>query len=322
MVNIGITGSGSLIGQAVIKSIKNSNLKEHYRLIGFDYFENTVGSFWCHENHLLPDLLKPDLKEKWLDSLIEILKAKKIKVLFPGVDFELELLSINKEKIKNKTGCTVVISSEDVIRIGNDKYLTYEFLKENGLNYPQTFLPEDYDSASLEFPVIVKPRIGARSIGVSVVRSAKTINAIINDTNAPIIQELVGADDAEYTCGVIAFDGEVKEIIAIKRSLKAGNTFISEYKKDFPDEIYSYLHEISSKLSIYGACNFQLRIDKNGVPILFEINPRHSGTTYIRSLFGFDEIVYILQYILEGSEMEFELKEGKVMRYFEEVIIE
>ena len=204
----------------------------------------------------------------------------------------------------------------------NDKYLTYEFLKTNDLNYPETFLPNDFEVNNLKFPVIVKPRIGARSVGVSVVKSSNKIKEVVAATSSPVIQELVGNDSEEYTCGVISFNGEVKHIIVLKRSLKAGNTYISEYKKDFSENIYEYVREIACKLDIYGACNFQLRVDQNGMPKLFEINPRHSGTTYVRSLFGFKEILYILQFILESTEMEFELKEGKVLRYFEEVIIE
>ena len=66
----------------------------------------------------------------------------------------------------------------------------------------------------------------------------------------------------------------------------------------------------------------QLRIDKKGVPKLFEINPRHSGTTYIRSLFGFNEILYIINYILKGEETEMVLKEGRAIRFFDEKLIE
>ena len=36
-VNIAVTGIGSLIGQAVIKSIQRSDLKDKINIIGFDY---------------------------------------------------------------------------------------------------------------------------------------------------------------------------------------------------------------------------------------------------------------------------------------------
>ena len=41
-----VTGTGSLIGQAIIKSILNSNIRENVTLFGCDYFEDTVGGYW------------------------------------------------------------------------------------------------------------------------------------------------------------------------------------------------------------------------------------------------------------------------------------
>ena len=77
-VKIGITGSGSLFGQAIIKSIKNSIWNEKAFLVGFDYFADTVGSLWVDKNFLLPDFLKADTNEKdWLGELIDIIKAEK-----------------------------------------------------------------------------------------------------------------------------------------------------------------------------------------------------------------------------------------------------
>ena len=94
MINIGITGSGSLIGQAIIKSIRDSKYGDKVTLTGFDYFENTVGSYWCKNNNVLPDIYKnPELEKEWLAKIIEISKAQKLEFLFAGVDFELPLFS-------------------------------------------------------------------------------------------------------------------------------------------------------------------------------------------------------------------------------------
>ena len=60
MANIGITGTGSLIGQAIIKSIKQSSFKNE-RLIGIDYFTETIGSYWTDKNYILPDILDKDI---------------------------------------------------------------------------------------------------------------------------------------------------------------------------------------------------------------------------------------------------------------------
>lgn len=320
-INIGVTGTGSLIGQGIIKCIVRSEYAKDYTLIGFDYFNNTVGSFWCSKNFILPDLLKPGLSEQWVAELERLIIEHDIRILFAGVDFELPVLAKNKARIESNTNCIVVVSSEKVIEIGNDKYLTYEFLRKNNLYYPETYLPENCDISALNYPQIVKPRIGARSIGVHKVKNIEELKKAVSNVNGPIIQELVGNDQTEYTCGVISFNGELKHSIVLKRSLKDGNTFISEHRNDFPPIIYSYIKEIAEKLGPFGACNFQLRIDENGFPKLFEINPRHSGTTYMRFLFGYNEIIFMLKYLLENIEIPFTLTEGMAIRHFEETLV-
>ncbi len=75
-------------------------------------------------------------------------------------------------------------------------------------------------------------------------------------------------------------------------------------------------------LKPFGACNFQLRLDSKGVPKIFEINSRHSGTTYIRSLFGYKEIEYIINALLFNKEIEFEIQEGTVVRYYDEFFVQ
>ena len=48
----------------------------------------------------------------------------------------------------------------------------------------------------------------------------------------PIVQELIGNPDVEYTCGVICLDGEIKQTIALRRELKDGNTQTAYFEKD------------------------------------------------------------------------------------------
>ena len=320
--NVGITGTGSLIGQAIIKSIVRSEFKSDYNLIGFDYFKDTVGSLFCNKNYILPDIyIDKKLYTKWIDEIIKVIIKEKINIIFLGVDFELQLMSENKLDIEKKTGCKIIVSNSEVIKICNDKFLTYNFLKDNNLNFPQTILPNEIDNYDLKFPLIVKPRIGARSRDVFLVKNKKELYEKIDLVNNPIIQENIGDILSEYTCGIIYLDNHVQECIVLRRSLKDGNTFISEHKFDFDKKIKHYVIKIAKKLKPYGACNFQLRIDKKGIPKLFEINPRHSGTTYIRSLFGFNEIIFILKKELENKKFDFKISEGKAIRYFEEKII-
>lgn len=322
MIAIGITGTGSLIGQAIIKSILRSDLKNKVELTGFDYFRDTVGSFWCHQNHLLPDLLDINiLTEKWLAAVTDQISSRGIKILFVGVDFELIKFAKFKQEIYKTTGCRVVVCDPYVIEIADDKYLTAEFLKEHGLTYPSSYLSVEAAKEEI-FPMIVKPRVGARSRGVSLVNNQEELRIAVDGLSDPVIQECVGDHSTEYTCGVIFLDNEVKHTIALKRTLKEGNTFLSYYSKKDDDQLRPYLVDVANALKPEGSCNFQLRLDSNNVPKIFEINARHSGTTYVRSLFGYYEIEYIIKYYLGMKLPEFQVKEGTVVRFFEEFFVQ
>jgi carbamoyl-phosphate synthase large subunit len=322
---IAITGTGSLFGQAIIKSIKNSLFKNS-TLIGMDYFKNTVGSHWVDKNFVLPDLLDVAVTDSiWLKSVQSIIKDNQVEILFVGVDFELPLFSKFKNQIESLTSCIVIVSNEKTIEIADDKYLTYKFLKDNNFNYPLTFLESKIDAAIednlIHFPMVVKPRKGYRSVNVHVVHDKSNLYQKISVIKNPVIQEYIGSEETEYTCCVIAFNGDVKKSIALNRTLKDGNTYSTFLRHDFPLVINSYIESVSAKLDQFGVCNFQLRMDQ-GVPKIFEINARHSGTTYIRSLYGFNEVEYILELLLNKTEIDFDIKEGKVQRYFDELFIE
>lgn len=325
MITIGITGTGSLIGQAIIKSIKKSSFKNS-QLIGMDYFKDAIGSYWTDENYILPDILDKQVSEEiWLEKVLSIILDNKINILFIGVDFELYLFAKHKDSIEMKTSCTVVVSSKESIEIADDKYLTYKFLKENALYHPLTFLESEItqaiESNMIDFPMIVKPRNGYRSIDVYMVKGVEELRDKIQKVSDPIIQECVGTKDTEYTCGVIVIN-DVKKSIVLRRDLKDGNTSTAYYQKDYSEVITKYILDASEKLDIFGVCNFQLRLDKDGIPKIFEINSRHSGTTYMRTLFGFNEIEFILEYLFNNKVIDFHLKDGVVKRYFDEMFIE
>lgn len=321
---VAITGTGSLFGQAIIKSIKNSSFKNS-TLIGMDYFKNTVGSNWVDKNFVLPDILDIAVTDSmWLKRVQSIIKDNQVEILFIGVDFELPLFSKYKKQIERLTACIVIVSDEKTIEIADDKYLTYKFLKDNNFNYPLSFLESEIDAAIdvdlIHFPMIIKPRKGYRSVDVHVVHDRSNLNQKISCIKNPIMQEYIGSKETEYTCGVIAFNGDVKKSIVLNRTLKDGNTYTTSLRADFPSVIKVYIESVSAKLDQFGVCNFQLRMDK-GVPKIFEINARHSGTTYIRSLYGFNEVEYILELILNKKEIDFDIKEGKVQRYFDEFFV-
>lgn len=323
-INIGVTGTGSLIGQAIIKCIKVSSINDLVELTGFDYIPGGVGSYWCKHHYLLPDIFKKnEKKEVWVNALLKYIKQHNLQILFIGIDFELPVFAGLRSFIEQETGCYVVVSSEEVIKIADDKYMTAQFLKIKNLFYPLSFTEDEYEKGILDFPLIIKPRIGFRSVGVNIIKSQEQFDKIINTISEPVVQEFVGTMETEYTCGIICLDNQLKASIVLARTLKEGNTFTADYDPEAPKIIYEYLENVTKALKPFGVLNFQLRLDKDGIPKIFEINARHSGTTYMRALFGYNEVEYIICYLLKMPLPEMtNLRKGRVIRFYDEFFTE
>lgn len=316
MIRVLVTGVGSLLGQGILKSIQDSMLE--CRVIGTDYFPSAIGLYWVNNGYVLPDILKPDVGEsEWIDVLIDVIEKERIQLVLPGLDFEIPILAKNKSFIEKKTGTILLVSSKEVVSIGDDKWETVKYLKNSGFNYPVSSLPDTLDSfiESNSFPYIVKPRFGHTSENVFLVKNRKELNEAVQACDKPIIQEYLEDSDREYTCGATCVDDKILTVICLRRMLKNGNT--QQAFSEETGEIDEYIRRLTASIRPYGPINFQLRVDHRG-PVIFEINPRFSGTTPIRALFGINEVEAVIQK-LTGAELvsDYKKKEGVVIRYFE-----
>ena len=316
MIRILVTGVGSLLGQGILKSIQASAFE--CKVIGADYFPSAVGLYWVDKGYILPDILKTDIKDsEWIDALIKIINQENIDLVFPGLDFEIPILAKNKSAIEKKTGAIVIVSSQEVVKIGNDKWETVNYLKNNGFNFPNSSLPETLESfiKANPYPLIVKPRFGHTSENVFLVNNKKELNEALETCDKPIIQEYLQDPEQEYTCGTTFINNEILTWISLRRTLKNGNTHQAFCERT--DKIDTYIKELTLSLKPYGPINFQLRVTERG-PVVFEINPRFSGTTPIRALFGINEVEALVQKLIGAvNVIKHEEKEGVVIRYFE-----
>lgn len=320
MNQILVTGIGSLLGQGILKSISSSSLD--CRVTGTDYFPSAIGLYWVDKGYLLPDILKPEVDEdQWVKDLIQVINLEKVNIVLPGLDFEIPILARNKKTIEQQTGSIILVSSEEIVSVGNDKWETVNYLRENNFYYPESCLPDTVGTFLMNnsFPLIVKPRLGHTSENVFLVKNESELHESIKKCDKPIIQEYLGVPDREYTCGATCIDNQVITLISLRRTLKNGNTQQAFCEKT--DEIDEYIRKLTLSLNPYGPINFQLKLTDMG-PVVFEINPRFSGTTPIRALFGVNEVEAIINKLVgENNGVEYKEREGIVIRYFENQLI-
>ena len=314
MITVLVTGAGGGVGQGVIKSLKMISDLE-IKIIAADMSELATGLYSSDSACLVERSTSPG----YMKSLENIFQEFDVDFYIPGTDVELKFCADNKEYIKSAYGVDTIVSSADTIDIADDKYKTFEFLRAQGFNHPKTKNLKDYVVGEIDFPVIVKPAIGCRSIGVFKVENDREMQPHLYAVEGLILQECIGNDQTEYTCTIVKVGDEISPVLALKRDLRAGDTYRAYPVKS--DTIEKYVHQIAGKLDIDGGCNFQLRLDKNGIPKLFEINSRFSGTTPFCAQLGFNPVEFYLKKRL-GYSVDIEIDyDSSVLRYWAEVVV-
>lgn len=99
------------------------------------------------------------------------------------------------------------------------------------------------------------------------------------------------------------------------RRLKNGTTIWAEVVEN--KEIKQEANKICQAYQPKGPLNIQMRLDKLGRPVCFEMNVRFSGTTAMRAHFGFEDVAAMIkEYILhESIDSCFHIQIGEAYRY-------
>jgi len=108
--------------------------------------------------------------ENYIEFLLNYCLKNNIKAVISLFDIDLPVLAKNKKRFAEH-GISVIVSDLDFIQICNDKWLTYNYLRENGFSTPISFLTvqDTLDAIvnnEINFPLIIKPRWGMGSIGI------------------------------------------------------------------------------------------------------------------------------------------------------------
>lgn len=328
-INVLVTASGSAIAQGIIKSIKSSELD--CDIITTDNQAYAAGLYRGKAAYIVPLAKSSD----FLERIIHICKKENIHCIMIGTDYELPIFAKNKDLIEQETNAKVIVSSPEVIAIADDKWLTHKFMEENGLPNIPSAQPDTVKNLIVKegFPLIIKPRIGDSSKDTFVVRSIeeldekldyfsknKSKNKFLAEEVGPIIQKYIENEDEEFTSTTVVFNGKSYGAISMNREMRFGGHTTKAIIKEYPG-INDSIIKVAEKLQPYGPCNFQSRLI-DGVPYIFEINCRFSGTIGMCGQVGFNTVEACIKKAVLGEEIKtLTYKKGVLLRYFNEVFI-
>ena len=120
--------------------------------------------------------------DKYVPFLIKYCKKNDIGIIISLFDVDLYKLALNKD-IFSKNGIRVIVSDADFVKICNDKWMTYLYLKKNGFHVPNTYLNledvrKDLDLNTITYPLVLKPRWGMGSLSNYVVNNDMELNVL------------------------------------------------------------------------------------------------------------------------------------------------
>jgi len=255
--------------------------------------------------------------KEYIPTLISYCKKESIDAVLSLFDVDLLVLARNRKEFANN-GVKVLLADENSILTCNDKWRTHQFLQENKIDSPATFLGLDHAKSAiaagkLSYPVIIKPRWGMASIGIHFADNVKEMDVLyaksekeafdshlkyessLTPDRAIIIQEALSG--CEHGLDVLNdLEGNYVATFAKKKiAMRAGETDLGEIVSPAP--FIDITRVLSNKIKHEALLSVDCFVNERGIYVT-ELNCRISGHYPLSHLAGVNlpkQILYWLQ---------------------------
>lgn len=263
-------------------------------VVAVDYDTNSPALFFANKHYKVPLVMDPT----YLATLENIVEKEAITLIIPTIDQELQLWAEKKAYFAGK-GVHVSISPAPTIQVCNDKWLTYQFFKEHGFPFPQTYLKEHL-SYQMKYPLFIKPRAGRGSVQSYIVQDKRELDFFVEYVHDPLVQDFLPGK--EFTVDAyFSLSGEL--ISYVPRWRMVIRSGVSDRGRTFSQAgMCEWIQAIGKALPFEGAINIQGKINKDEI-MFFEINPRFSGGIQLSLAAGPNYADYLIEE-LSGGELE------------------
>lgn len=262
----------SIGAKRALVSFFKDTLSGFDRVITTDCSPNSAGLYESDAYYLVPRMNE----DNYLPTLIEICKKEKIGAVIPLQEDELLLISSNRNLFEEE-GITVISSDAQFVSLCRDKFGLYEYLSKKGIPcVPTSLFTEECSCPDIQFPVFIKPRYGAGSVGNMKISSRKLLEATLEEADSDlIIQPFKDAKEFGVDVYVDLISKEVTDIfVKEKIRMRAGETEKS-LSVSVP-QIEDIVKNILTVLPLCGPLDMDFFLF-DGEYYLLEINPRFGG---------------------------------------------
>ena len=333
-----VSACGYQFMPALADCIKD-NGERNIRIVGTDMNDDSTILQMVDVFYKVPAAKDP----KYIDTVLDICKKEKVDIYLPTMSYELIPLIDNIDRF-NEIGVIVSVSNRKSIETTCNKLEFYKFMKDNGLpmvdfyeannveEVKQAFHKLDYPNKS----VCIKALESSGSRGIRIVDPNKSrfdilfnekpnsfyisyeelIEILSEKENMPKVCVMEAMTGAEFSVDLVADNGKVLYMCA-----RQSNTIIASIPQTatlFKDErAYKICEDVVRLLQIDGQADFDFRYDKDGNPILMEVNPRIAATMKIFKEGGMNLVYLRIKQLLKEELPKVEVKYGvKLVRRY------
>jgi len=205
------------------------------------------------------------------------------------------------------TNFASLTSTPELVKLMADKLLLTKDLASS--NFDQ-FVPKTWTNpADSTFPCILKRRDLNGGQGIRILRSVLDLQEALTEFEFQgtqyFFQELVSADE-EYVCHIVAMKGEILFSNYFEYGMphpdvvrrRGGQTTFTNFGSNLDYRVSNVFENIIKHLNYSGPCNIDFKLI-NGLPKIFEINPRLGGSLMIAE--NLPTLTQILKIIIQRA---------------------
>ena len=157
-----VTACGASGGMGVLKSLKEKPDLDLYLADSGPLNSGFAYAPAC-PHFVVPNGDHPDYAE----AVLQISRDQNIEIVFPMADEEVFALAQKKKQFE-ETGIEVIVSELETVHAGADKARLMKLASELDIPHPETYEASEVSQGmKVEFPLVLKPRLGRGGHGVS-----------------------------------------------------------------------------------------------------------------------------------------------------------
>lgn len=313
-VRVMVTGAG---GPAAVSVMKSLGADASVSLIAADMDP------WAAGLYLVPPeartLVPAGLDPHFADATLARCVAMGVDVLIPTCDAELRPLGKTRDEFR-RAGIELLLAPDSALEVCLDKLALAERCAGH-LPVPRTErLDKVADPESWNYPVMIKPRSGSGSRGISVAASSEELLRLEPSPDFLVQDYLPGE---EYSVDVLA-DVTGHVVAAVPRVRERVDSGVSVAGRTVHDaELERLAAGVAAATGLTYVANVQFRRDAAGRPALLEVNPRFPGAMPLTVASGVDMPLMALD-SLRGRPLpeHADFSETAMVRYLEERFVE